>query len=191
MERPLAWVKLSVFFALASRLLALPLTPPLRRFFCSAELPEAGGLPFPLRFSPLAAWSLVLTGAGGEPSDRVSGEGDLLPVVVSPPPSGSDALLSGFAPEEEPPPNILLSRPPWEERLRRLGPARLLGGILASLEAFVGSLADQTARRSGRSKVWVGSACREDVESSGQEFLANENKSEKCLDVLCSGVKGR
>jgi hypothetical protein len=45
-----------VFLAWAIRLLALPLTPLLRRFFCSAELPALEeGLPLPLRFSPLAA----------------------------------------------------------------------------------------------------------------------------------------
>jgi len=68
LDRPPVCAKFNVFFALASRLLAFPLTPVLRRFFCSAELPEEGGLPFPLRFSPLVAWSLVLTGADDAPS---------------------------------------------------------------------------------------------------------------------------
>jgi hypothetical protein len=111
-----------VFLAWAIRLLALPLTPLLRRFFCSAELPAFGGLPLPLRFSPLAAWSEVLTGDGEErsalPEESLSGDGDLLPALsFGALEAGLGAeLASGFsgfeAPELELTPNILFSRPP-------------------------------------------------------------------------------
>lgn len=120
-----------MFLAWANRLLALALTPLLRRFFCSAELPELGGLPLPLRFSPLPAWSDDLTGDGGErlaPPASLSGDGDFLPafsfwLLL---PESDIELVSDLEPELTP--NILVSRPPWEERLRRLLPARLVGG---------------------------------------------------------------
>lgn len=110
--------KLSEFLAEARRLLALLPTPLLLRFL-SVEAPlsvRPWGLPFPLRFSPLAAWSVVLMGAGAFGLD--SGEGDL--------PSVLDSLSTLDPGELEPPPNILFSRlPPCEERLRRLLPASL------------------------------------------------------------------
>ena len=104
----------------ASRLLALLPTPLLLRFL-SVLAPlsfRPGGLPLPLRFSPLAAWSVVLMGVAALEPGLESGEGDLPSPLVS---------LSVFDPEElEPPPNILFSRlPPDEERLRRLLPASL------------------------------------------------------------------
>lgn len=115
------WVK-RVFLAWAIRLLALPLTPLLRRFFCSAELPAFGGLPLPLRFSPLAAWFVILTGDGEERSDApesfLSGDDESLAVLALGAPevgleTESTSVLSDFKPPElEPEPNILFSRPP-------------------------------------------------------------------------------
>lgn len=131
-----------MFLACAIRLLALLLTPLLRRFFWSAELLTLGGLPLPLRFSPLAAWSAALTGDGEERSApakscSLSGDGDLptlsaalsFGLVLD---AGSDTeLASAFSdfepPELELPRNILFSRPPCEERLRRVLPARVVG----------------------------------------------------------------
>jgi hypothetical protein len=109
-----------VFLAWAIRLLALPLTPVLRRFFCSAELPALGGLPLPLRFSPLAAWSEDLTGDGEErsaPPCSLSGDGDLLSSLSFGAPDGVSetapaSVFSGFEPPVlELPPNILFSSP--------------------------------------------------------------------------------
>lgn len=115
--------------AWAIRLLALPLTPLLRRFFCSAEPP------LPLRFSLLGAESDALAADGEErsaPPASLSGDGDLVPALSFGAPAAASGmgLVSGFeAPELELlPPNILFSRPPWAERLRRLLPARLVGG---------------------------------------------------------------
>ena len=117
LERP-TWEKFNEFLALAMRLLALEPTPLLLRFF-SASPGLPGGLPLPLRFSPLAAWSLVLGGQADAPSDLLeSGEGDFLSV--------SEASVAESGLEEEPPPNILFSRPPREERLLRLFPARFV-----------------------------------------------------------------
>jgi len=118
-----------VFLAWAIRLLALALTPLLRRFFCSAEL-ALGGLPLlPLRFSPLAAVSVVLMGVGEVRSRfwsaagaSLSGDGDLRPALSFWLLLESELeLVSDFEL-----PNILFSRPPCEERLRRLLPARLV-----------------------------------------------------------------
>lgn len=131
-----------MFFACAIKLLALLLTPLLRRFFWSAELFALGGLPLPLRFSPLAAWSVDLTGDGEERSAptkscSLSGDGDLLALsaalsfglVLD---AGSDTELASAVSDFEPPElelprNILFSRPPCEERLRRVLPARVVG----------------------------------------------------------------
>ncbi|KAK5631947.1 hypothetical protein RRF57_007662 [Xylaria bambusicola] len=103
--------KLSVFFALAIKLLALLPTPLLLRFFSAALLSEfcrPGGLPFPLRFSPLAAWS----GSFGAPS----GDEDVLESSEGPSDLEMGSVAAGvsdLAPEElELPPNILFSRPP-------------------------------------------------------------------------------
>ena len=109
------------------RLLAFPLTPLLLLFGVAEVL---GGLPLPLRFSPVVTCSACLDVEIGEappepfsaapPGDSGEGEGDLLSVLVL-------GLLSAFGEEPDEPPNILLnSRPPVEERLRRLDPARLL-----------------------------------------------------------------
>lgn len=98
-----------MFLALAMRLLALPLTPLLLLLDAA---PVLGGLPLPLRFSPMAGWSGDLVGMGEEASpglaDASSGEGDLLEAEL-----GGDELLSAFGEELDEPPNILLnSRPP-------------------------------------------------------------------------------
>lgn len=89
----------------------------------------------PLRFSPVVTCSAFLVEMGeappepfsaAPPGDSGDGDGDVLSVfefedeVVL-------GLLSAFGEEPDEPPNILLnSRPPVEERLRRLDPARLL-----------------------------------------------------------------
>lgn len=127
---PPTWAKLSVFLALAIKLLALLLTPLLRLLAPTA--PVLGGLPLPLRFSPVATWSVVLMGAGEVPggelepsnlAEALSGEGDLLPVDLA---ADSGDVGSAFCEALDEPPNILLnSRPPWAEILRRLDPARL------------------------------------------------------------------
>ena len=64
------------------------------------------------------------------PDTCFSGEGDLLLDLSFPllPESDADPLTDLEAAELEPPPNILFSRPPCEERLRRLLPARLIVG---------------------------------------------------------------
>lgn len=92
-----------------------------------------GGLPLPLRFSPVVTCSAFLVGMGEAPSEPFSaappgdsgeGEGDLLSVLED---AAVLGLVSAFGEEPDEPPNILLnSRPPCEERLRRLDPARLL-----------------------------------------------------------------
>lgn len=108
-----------MFLALAIRLLALPLTALLLLF----ELPGVvlGGLPLPLRFSPVAERLVDFIGAGGEvevePGELAlvaaaePGEGGLLSVVLGLE-SGEEGL-SAFGAELDEPPNILLnSRPP-------------------------------------------------------------------------------
>ena len=128
------WEKLRLFFAEARRLLALLLIPLLRRFF-SVEPPaslRSGGLPLPLRFSPLAIWSAVrdFVGTDSEELGLEPGEGDL---------SGFESVSWLAVALFELPPNILFSRPPpWEERLRRLLPAsfveRVENGVSASFD---------------------------------------------------------
>lgn len=114
------------------RLLAFPLTPLLLLLGVAEVL---GGLPLPLRFSPVVTCSAFLVGIGeappepfsaAPPGDSGEGDGDFVSVLGL-----EDAvvlgLLSAFGEEPDEPPNILLnSRPPCEERLRRLDPARLL-----------------------------------------------------------------
>ena len=115
------------------RLLALLPTLLLLRFLSESALCLPVGLPLPLRFSPLAAWLVGFVAVLGVllvvPLDVAvvsalgSGEGDFLSVLGE---SSVELVLeSGLF---EPPPNILFnSRPPCEERLRRLLPARFSG----------------------------------------------------------------
>jgi len=130
------WLKFREFFALANKLLALPLTP-LLLLFLSVDPPVSclvGRPPLPLRFSPPLAGSVgfakeeALVGEVLSPTEEVeftvgSGEGCLLSDLV---------LAVSLFPtdDEEPPPNILFSKPPpgEEEMLRRLLPASLEKG---------------------------------------------------------------
>jgi hypothetical protein len=94
-----------VFLAWAIRLLALPLTPLLRRFFWSVGLPEPVGLLFPLRFSALPGGGVLRPA----PPASFSGDGDFLPALSLESEFG-DSDFEG--PEPELPPNILFSKPP-------------------------------------------------------------------------------
>lgn len=116
LERPTC-EKLRECLAEAIKLLALLPTPLLLRFFSESALCLPGGLPLPLRFSPLTTWSVgfVEPVEVGLASTLGSGDGGLLPDFESELSAESDLL----------PPNILFnSRPPCEVRLRRLLPAR-------------------------------------------------------------------
>lgn len=108
----------------ARKLLALLLTLLLLRFL-SVEPPLSclvGGLPLVWRFSPLAAWSLVLMAATAMGWATAVGEGGLRSEAAS------WSFLESSELELEPP-NILFSRlPPCEEKLRRLEPASFVEG---------------------------------------------------------------
>jgi hypothetical protein len=119
------WLKCREFFAFASSELAFAPTPLLLRFF-SPEFPLSlvalpGGLPFPLRFSPLPPSSAGFDAVGVS----VEFESTASCATGSGPPSfGGDPEL----------PNILFSKPPWEEKLLLLLPATLLDSPCVSRE---------------------------------------------------------
>ena len=118
-------LKCREFFAFASNELAFAPTPLLLRFF-SPVFPLSlvalpGGLPFPLRFSPLPVSS---AGFGAAGASVVVGSTASCAAGSGPPSFGGDPEL----------PNILFSRPPWEEKLLRLLPATLLDSPVVSRE---------------------------------------------------------
>jgi hypothetical protein len=130
-------LKCNEFLALASNELALLPTPLLLRFFSPLLLFSPGALPglTPLRFSPLGVSSDDFDGVGsvsveeGFEEDGVSevDPGDIVPIVGLLE-SASPSLIG--VPEL---PNILLSNPPWEEKLLRLLPASLLSSLLRAV----------------------------------------------------------
>jgi len=120
-------LKCNELFALASNELAFPPTPLLLRFFSPfpplSPVGRPGGLPFPLRFSPLPLSSAGFDAVGA--SFEVESTASLSCATGSGPPSfGGDPEL----------PNILFSRPPWEEKLLLLLPATLLDSPYVSRE---------------------------------------------------------
>lgn len=102
-----------MFLALAMRLLAFPLTPLL---LLLGAAPVLGGLPFPLRFSPIAGWSVALVGMGEDPFPVLADGfsfGDLGSDLELAEAELGGEVLSVLGEEPDEPPNILLnSRPP-------------------------------------------------------------------------------
>ncbi len=119
-------LKCNEFFAFASNELAFAPTPLLLRFFSPvaplSPVGLPGGLPFPLRFSPLPVSSAGFDAVGA--SVEVDSAGPSSAMDSGPPSFGGDPEL----------PNILFSRPPWEEKLLRLLPATLLDSPCLSRE---------------------------------------------------------
>lgn len=117
---PLRWRE---FFALENMSRAR-LTPELRRFFSAVGVDPAS-LPFlSVEAAPLPEGFALLRGASSVGIEDVGGGVAAAGFVLSPAVGPSTGATSSSFPE----PNMRLSKPPppaWEEKLRRLFPARL------------------------------------------------------------------